>query len=357
MFKCPKCDGLLDVVVEDLHWAPKGAGIWRYATMLPLKSGVTMGEGRTPLIESRLRPNLWVKFDGANPTGSFKDRGMALGVTAAREAGADKVIVASTGNTAASAAAYAARAGMKAFVVLPRGNVAKGKLVQAALHGAEILMVDGFFDRALEMVVEHGTKFAYPLNSLNPWRLEGQKTVAFEIYEELGCPDNIVVPVGNAGNIYAIWKGFRELGSLGLCDKMPRMIGVQASGAAPLARAWREGATEPLFVDEPKTVASAIRIGRPINWVKAFIAVGESRGMLVEVPDPEILRTQRRLAQTDGLGAEPAGAASVAGALLLDLPGTSVAVVTGHALKDPDVVEVKSRAISSHEELMSVLGK
>nr|KJR72965.1 MAG: threonine synthase [Thermoproteus sp. AZ2] len=344
-------------MVGDIYWAPKGSGVWRYATMLPLKSGATLREGGTPLVESRLKPNLWVKFEGANPTGSFKDRGMALGVTVAKEAGANKVVVASTGNTAASAAAYAARAGLKAYVVLPKGNVARGKLMQAALHGAEIVVVDGYFDKALSMVVEYGTKAAYPLNSFNPWRLEGQKTVAFEIYEELGCPDNVVVPVGNAGNIYAIWKGFKELGALGLCKKLPRMIGVQAAGAAPLAKAWREGLDRPLFLDEPRTVASAIKIGKPINWAKAFIAVNESHGMFIEVPDSEILRAQSLLARADGLGAEPAGATSVAGALALDLPGTTVAVVTGHALKDPDVVEVKTAQVSSEAELLSLLEK
>jgi len=357
LFRCPRCGGLLDLVVRGKYWAPKGSGIWRYATMLPMKTGVTMGEGRTPLVESRLKGNLWVKFEGANPTGSFKDRGMALGVTVAREAGAGKVVVASTGNTAASAAAYAARAGLKAYVVLPRGNVARGKLVQAALHGAEILAVEGYFDRALSLVVDYGTKYAYPLNSFNPWRLEGQKTLAYEVYEELGCPDNIVVPVGNAGNIYAIWKGFRELGELGLCAKLPRMVGVQAAGAAPLARAWREGLQNPLFLDSPNTVASAIRIGRPVNWVKAFIAVRESGGMFVEVDDTEILRAQLALARADGIGAEPAGAASIAGALALDLPGVTVAVVTGHALKDPDVVEVKTVPVASQEELISALSR
>lgn len=357
LFRCPRCGGLLDVVVKDKYWAPKGSGIWRYATMLPLKHGVTMGEGRTPLVESRLKKNLYVKFDGANPTGSFKDRGMALGVTVAREAGADRVVVASTGNTAASAAAYAARAGLRAYVVLPRGNVARGKLVQAALHGAVIITVDGYFDRALNMVLEYGTKYAYPLNSFNPWRLEGQKTAAFEIYEELGCPDNVVVPVGNAGNIYAIWKGFKELGELGLCQKLPRMIGVQAAGAAPLAQAWREGLNAPIFVESPNTIASAIRIGKPVNWVKAFIAVRESGGMFVEVDDGEILRAQAALARADGLGAEPAGAASIAGALSLDLPGTTVAIVTGHALKDPDVIEVKTVQASSQEELVALLSR
>ncbi|MGB9706316.1 MAG: threonine synthase, partial [Pyrobaculum sp.] len=298
---------------------------------------------------------LYVKFDGANPTGSFKDRGMALGVTVARESGANKVVVASTGNTAASAAAYAARAGLRCYVVLPRGNVARGKLVQAALHGAELVMVNGFFDKALEYVVNYGTKYAYPLNSFNPWRLEGQKTLAFEVYEELGCPDYVVVPVGNAGNISAIWKGFRELASLGLCRKLPKMIGVQAEGAAPLADAWERGLDEPLFVDEPRTVASAIKIGRPINWPKALRAVRESGGFFVKVSDGEIMRAQRLLATRDGLGAEPAGAASVAATLKLGLGGTVVAVVTGHALKDPDAVEVSAREVRNAEELVELL--
>ncbi|MGC9052129.1 threonine synthase, partial [Pyrobaculum sp.] len=276
-------------------------------------------------------------------------------VTVARESGANKVVVASTGNTAASAAAYAARAGLRCYVVLPRGNVARGKLVQAALHGAELVMVNGFFDKALEYVVNYGTKYAYPLNSFNPWRLEGQKTLAFEVYEELGCPDYVVVPVGNAGNISAIWKGFRELASLGLCRKLPKMVGVQAEGAAPLADAWERGLDEPLFVDEPRTVASAIKIGRPINWPKALRAVRESGGFFVKVSDGEIMRAQRLLATRDGLGAEPAGAASVAAALKLGLGGTVVAVVTGHALKDPDAVEVSAREVRNAEELVELL--
>ncbi|MEM1598157.1 MAG: threonine synthase [Pyrobaculum sp.] len=343
--------------VQDKYWAPKGRGVWRYASMLPIKSGVTIGEGQTPLIQSNLKQGLYIKFDGANPTGSFKDRGMALGVTVAKLAGANKVVVASTGNTAASAAAYAARAGMRCYVVLPKGNVARGKLVQAALHGAELVMVNGLFDKALEYVVNYGTKYAYPLNSFNPWRLEGQKTAAFEIYEELGCPDYVVVPVGNAGNISAIWKGFKELAELGLCKKLPKMVGVQAERAAPLAKAWELGRQEPLFIDEPETVATAIKIGKPINWPKAMAAVRESGGFFLTVADGEILKAQRMLAAKDGLGAEPAGAASVAAALRLDLPGTVVAVVTGHALKDPDVVEIEAVEVRNAEELASLLEK
>ncbi|MCC6031545.1 MAG: threonine synthase [Pyrobaculum sp.] len=355
LFRCPRCGGLLEVVVREKHWNPRGRGVWRYASMLPLKSGVSMGEGMTPLIKSNLDGGLYIKFEGANPTGSFKDRGMALGVTVAKESGASKVVVASTGNTAASAAAYAARSGLKCYVVLPRGNVARGKLVQAALHGAELVMVNGLFDKALEYVLNYGTKYAYPLNSFNPWRLEGQKTLAFEVYEELECPDYVVVPVGNAGNISAIWKGFKELAELGLCRKLPKMVGVQAEGAAPLARAWEKGRSEPLFVDEPDTVASAIKIGKPINWPKAFAAVKESGGFFVTVSDAEILKAQRLSASRDGIGAEPAGAASVAAALKLKLSGTVVAVVTGHALKDPDVVEINAREVKNADELVALL--
>jgi threonine synthase len=341
--------------VRDKYWSPKGRGVWRYASMLPLKSGVSLGEGGTPLVKSNLGEGLYIKFEGANPTGSFKDRGMALGVTVARESNASKVVVASTGNTAASAAAYAARAGLRCYVVLPRGNVARGKLVQAALHGAELVMVNGLFDKALEYVVTHGTRYAYPLNSFNPWRLEGQKTLAFEVFEELGCPDYVVVPVGNAGNISAIWKGFKELAELGLCRRLPKMVGVQAEGAAPLAKAWERGAPQPFFIDEPETVATAIKIGKPINWPKAFAAVKESGGLFVTVSDVEILRAQKLLASRDGIGAEPAGAASVAAALKLMLSGTAVAVVTGHALKDPDAVEISAREVRNAEELVELL--
>ncbi len=356
LYRCPKCGGLLEII-SPIYWAPSGRGVWRYGTMLPVRQGVTLGEGGTPLVESQLGRGIYIKFEGANPTGSFKDRGMALGITVAKNSGADKVVVASTGNTAASAAAYAARAGMTCYVVLPRGNVARGKLMQAALHGAEIVTIDGFFDRALEYVLTYGTKYAYPLNSFNPWRLEGQKTIAFEIFEELGCPDYVVVPVGNAGNISAIWKGFRELHQLGLCRRLPKMVGVQAEGAAPIAKAWQLGLEEPLFLDNPHTVATAIKIGKPINWRKAVAAVQQSDGFFTQVTDGEILKAQRLLAARDGIGAEPAGAASIAALLKLNLSGTVVAVVTGHALKDPDAVEISTREIRNSEELVHMLEK
>ncbi|MEM1890738.1 MAG: pyridoxal-phosphate dependent enzyme, partial [Pyrobaculum sp.] len=218
-------------------------------------------------------------------------------------------------------------------------------------------MINGLFDKALDYVVNYGTKYAYPLNSFNPWRLEGQKTVAFEIYEELGCPDYVIVPVGNAGNISAIWKGFRELAELGLCNKLPKMVGVQAEGAAPLAEAWARGLEEPLFVDEPNTVATAIKIGRPINWPKALRAVKESGGFFVKVSDGEILKAQRLLASRDGIGAEPAGAASIAAAIKLNIRGIAVAVVTGHALKDPDVIEIAAKEVRNADELIELLEK
>ena len=284
-----------------------------------------------------------MKFEGANPTGSFKDRGMTVAVTLAKSAGARRVVVASTGNTAASAAAYAARAGMECLVVLPKGKVARGKLAQAILHGAKILEVEGYFDDALGLVVNRLVEEGYyPLNSFNPWRLEGQKTIAFEIVEQLGgVPDYVIVPVGNAGNISAIWKGFKELYEIGLIDKLPRMIGVQASGAAPLAKAWRMGLRRPVFIDNPKTIASAIRIGRPINWPKAMRAVEESKGFFIEVTDDEITRAQISLARLEGIGVEPASAAPLAalGRLVDKLnDSTIVLIATGHALKDPDSV-------------------
>ncbi len=357
MFKCPRCGGLLDVVYDELEWSPRGRGVWRYEGMLPLKrrEAVTIMEGGTPLVESTKYPNAYIKFEGANPTGSFKDRGMTVGVSVALKAGARAVIVASTGNTASSMSAYASRGGMAPIIVVPKGKIARGKLFQSFLHGAHVIEIDGYFDEALRLVMEHGVEAAYPLNSFNPWRLEGQKTIAFEIYEEVGCPDNVVVPVGNGGNIAAIWKGFRELAQLGLCRGTPRMIGVQAEGAAPLARAWELGVEEPLWVDDPNTVATAIRIGRPVNWPKTLRAVRESGGAFVTVSDGEILKAQAEMAQREGIGAEPAGAAAYAALRKVRLGGTTVAVVTGHALKDPDIVDIRTHYVDSTDKFLRLL--
>jgi threonine synthase len=360
LFLCPKCGNLMEVVMPSttsFDWSiarKRRFGVWRYRELLPLSSDVepvTMCEGGTPLIRiSRVTSrNVFVKFEGGNPTGSFKDRGMTVGITIAKSLGVEGVIVASTGNTAASAAAYAARAGLQCVVVLPRGGVARGKLAQALLHGAKIVEVDGVFDDALEEVftevVLNGKKSLYPLNSYNPWRLEGQKTLAFEVVDELGePPDYVFVPVGNAGNISAIWKGFKELYNYGLISRLPKMIGVQAEGAAPLAKTWASKSYSLMVVEKPVTVASAIRIGKPVNWLKALKAVDESKGTFITVSDEEIIKSMRDLAMYEGIGVEPASAASLAGyrkaleSRVIDGNGVTVLVATGHALKDPDTV-------------------
>jgi threonine synthase len=372
--RCPRCGELLDTLVDTgkayIRWGElRGRGVWRYRDLLPgLNHAVTMGEGSTPLIRLREYPNAYVKFEGANPTGSFKDRGMTVGASLALSLGVRGVVVASTGNTAASAAAYSARAGLECVVVLPKGNVARGKLAQSVLHGARIVEVPGTFDNALEYVLDTVLSDGavndinyYPLNSINPWRLEGQKTIAFEIIEEIGVPDFVFVPVGNGGNIYAIWKGFRELLELGVIDRVPRMIGVQAEGAAPMVRYWR-GLGE-ARIDNPRTVASAIRIGKPVNWFRAYRAVKYSNGLFLEVSDEEIIRAQGMLGR-EGVGVEPASAASLAGYLralkegIVDVNDRVVLIATGHALKDPDILvrdNVQSITISSLEELRRLL--
>ncbi|ADY01735.1 threonine synthase [Vulcanisaeta moutnovskia 768-28] len=374
IMRCPRCGELLDasIITEKIRikWGElRGRGVWRYRDLLPeLKNVITMSEGSTPLIRLRAYPNAYVKFEGANPTGSFKDRGMTVGVSLASSLGVRGIIVASTGNTAASAAAYSARAGIECMVVLPKGGVAKGKLGQALLHGARIVEVPGTFDNALEYVLSTvlesgsaGNASYYPLNSINQWRLEGQKTIAYEIVEEVGVPDYVFVPVGNGGNIYAIWKGFGELMELNIIDKMPKMIGVQASGAAPLVKYWR-GLGE-ARVDKPSTVASAIRIGKPINWYRAYRAVKYSNGFFIDASDDEILMTQRVLGR-EGVGVEPASAASLAGYMkalregVIDPSDNVVLIATGHALKDPDALlrdSVHTVSISSIDELKALI--
>jgi threonine synthase len=348
LFKCPKCGSLLEVKYSEakLSWdelRKRPLRVWRYKELLPrVENPISLDEGGTPLIRSNMFNNVYIKFEGTNPTGSFKDRGMTVAITIAKEAGAKSVIVASTGNTAASASAYAARAGLQCYVFLPQGAVAQGKLAQVSLHGAKIIEIQGNFDKALQMVIDiANNKTIYPLNSFNPWRLEGQKTITFEIYDQLGCPEWVVVPVGNAGNISAIWKGFKELKTLGLCNKLPKMVGVQAEGASPLATAWMKKLEGPLFVENPETIATAIRIGKPVNWPKAWKAIKESGGLFITVTDHEIMSAQKLLAKKDGIGAEPAGAASIAGLKklieqnIINKEELTVVIVTGHALKDP----------------------
>jgi threonine synthase len=304
---------------------------------------VTLGEGGTPLIHARRLgeeiglPNLHLKFEGTNPTGSFKDRGMVLAVNRALATGARAVVCASTGNTSASAAAYAAAAALPCYVILPAGKVARGKLAQALAAGARMIMVDGNFDAALEAVRRIGEDgSAVVVNSINPDRLEGQQTAAFEIVDALGrAPDALALPVGNAGNITAYWRGFRRYAADG--HRLPRMLGFQAEGAAPIVRG------EP--VAEPETVATAIRIGNPASWDGAVAARDESGGLIEAVSDDEILDTQRRIVQLEGIFCEPASAAGVAGVRRLAREGrigsqeVVVCVLTGHGLKDPDAIQ------------------
>lgn len=315
-----------------------------YRSYLPVTSStpvVTLLEGNTPLIPVPAIASLigrqvqvFVKYDGLNPTGSFKDRGMTMAITKAKEAGAKAVICASTGNTSASAAAYARRGGMRPFVLIPDGYVALGKLAQALLYGAEVLAIKGNFDRALEIVRQMAETYPVTLvNSVNPYRLEGQKTAAFEVVDALGdAPDWLCIPVGNAGNITAYWMGFCQYHQEGKCDRLPRMMGFQAAGAAPIVTG------QP--VPNPETIATAIRIGNPASWEKAVAAAEASQGGFAAVTDEEILAAYRLLASQEGVFCEPASAASVAGMLKVkdQIPtgATVVCVLTGNGLKDPD---------------------
>jgi threonine synthase len=276
---------------------------------------------------------VWLKFEGANPTGSFKDRGMTVAISKALEDGAKAVVCGSTGNTSASAAAYAARAGLTCAVLIPEGYIALGKLAQALIHGARVLQIRANFDAALDIVRQLGDRAPVTVvNSINPYRIEGQKTGAFEIVDVLGdAPDVHCIPVGNAGNITAYWKGYREYQDAGRATKLPRMLGFQAAGAAPIV------AGHP--IDNPETVATAIRIGRPASWYGATAAASESGGEIAAVTDDEILAAYRYLAQEESVFCEPASAASVAGLLKLGVPAGAkvVCVLTGHGLKDPDI--------------------
>jgi threonine synthase len=360
IYTCERCGHLLEVryPLEELRvsredWQRRPLSVWRYRELLPVAGEpVTLQEGGTPLYpleqlgkEMGLR-SLYAKHEGLNPSGSFKDRGMTVGVSMALQLGKRTVACASTGNTSASLAMYAAKAGIPSVVLLPAGKVALGKVAQALLHGARVIAIRGNFDRALEMVHElclsHGL---YLLNSINPYRLEGQKTIGFEVLDQLGSvPDRIVLPVGNAGNISAVYKGLTELRDLGFIDALPRMTGVQAEGSAPVVRAIRDGLPEVIPEPSPETVATAIRIGAPVNAEKALTAIRKTGGTAVSVSDTEILAMQKALASREGIGVEPASAASVAGVRrmakegIIDRDERVVCVVTGHLLKDPETV-------------------
>jgi threonine synthase len=347
--------------------APTRFILERYGELLPLTDAtprVTLGEGGTPLVRMpRLEQEagvgaVYLKLESMNPTGSFKDRGMVVAVAKAVEAGARAVICASTGNTSASAAAYAARHGLRAYVVVPSGRIAMGKLAQAVVHGAEIVSVDGSFDDALRIVRELAERHEVALvNSVNPHRIEGQKTAAFEIVDELGeAPDVLCIPVGNAGNITAYWRGFSEYYHLEHASRLPQMWGFQAAGAAPLVH----GAP----VAHPETVATAIRIGNPASWQGAVDARDASGGAIEAVTDEEILAAYRRLAH-EGVFCEPASAASVAGLLKRARSAnlserTAVCVITGSGLKDPDtalgVEAVRHDAAARVDDVERALG-
>ena len=362
LYTCSAFGSPLEVNYTDAEFARAksfdGTGVWRYQPLLPVKKLVTLGEGSTGLHPcDRVGrdvgiPRLFVKNEGENPTGSFKDRGMTVGIALAKAVGAKAVGCASTGNTSASMSAYAARAGLTALVLLPAGKVALGKLSQAIAHGARIAQIEGNFDDAMRLVLELSLKerSVYLLNSINAYRLEGQKTLAFEVCETLGgAPDAVVLPMGNAGNISAIWKGFNEWKRLGRIKRLPRMIGVQAEKAAPIARAWRER-REFRKVENPETIATAIRIGAPVSYQKALAALEASGGEAGTVTDREILDAQQYLARTEGLFVEPASAVPIAYLRKRKLKGvrTVVCVTTGHGLKDPDALSrapVKMRKV------------
>ncbi|AAB84759.1 MAG: threonine synthase [Methanothermobacter sp.] len=356
IYTCRECGSVLevecDVEVSRDVFRGRRQNMWRYREFMPVDPSriVSLDEGGTPFVRcdtigSELGIELYVKVEGSNPTGSFKDRGMSVGITKALELGVDTVGCASTGNTSASLAAYAARAGLGCVVLLPSGKVALGKLAQAMFHGARVLSVRGNFDEALEAVTELALMGElYLLNSVNPFRLEGQKSIGFEIVDDLGweSPDRIILPVGNAGNISAIWKGISEFYRAGFIDERPMMTGIQAEGASPVVEAFRKGRTEIEPVRDPETVATAIRIGAPVSYLKALRAIYESDGYAESVTDEEILSAQKLLARREGIGVEPASAASIAGLIKLvdegvvDRGERVVCVVTGHVLKDPD---------------------
>lgn len=316
----------------------------RYREFLPVDDStpvVTLNEGNTPLIKADnlakkigVDAEIYLKFEGCNPTGSFKDRGMTMAVTKAKESGSGAIICASTGNTSASAAAYGAKAGLKTYVLIPDGYIALGKLSQAMMYGADIIAIQGNFDKALEMVREISDKYPITLvNSVNPYRIEGQKTGAFEICEALGqAPDYHFIPVGNAGNITAYWKGYKEWHKLGKIKELPKMMGFEAEGAAAIVKGER--------IMNPETVATAIRIGNPASWEFAEAARDESNGMINYVTDEEILKAYKLIASCEGVLAEPASAASVAGLIKVKDTVKSgskiVCILTGNGLKDPD---------------------
>jgi threonine synthase len=361
LYVCSRCGGLLDIErreaidatsLPDLWRTRRGSGVWRYREFLPFTADtpiVSLDEGNTPLYDAprsadycRL-PQLKLKHQGCNPTGSFKDTGMTVAVTQARKLGARLVVCASTGNTAASLAAYAARADLLCAIVVPTGQISHAKLAQALDYGAKVFEVEGNFDTCMDQIRELAKdESVYLVNSINPFRIEGQKTVAFELMEQLEwrVPDHLVVPGGNLGNSSAFGKGFRELVACGLIDSQPEITVVQAAGAAPFAKFYSEDEHENFVNDEhPETLASAIKIGAPVSWQKAWRAVRETGGSVITVTEQEIADAKAVIGR-DGIGCEPASATTVAGIRKLEINENEsvVAVLTGHVLKDTDYV-------------------
>jgi len=387
LYNCSKCNDLLEVEYDldkisnnlGSNWRDSPLSVWKYQDFLPIPDGVervTLQEGGTRLHNSKKLSSflgideLHIKNEGDNPTASFKDRGMTVAVTKAKQLGAKIITCASTGNTSASLAAYGARGGLKRIVLIPSGKVAYGKLSQAMICGAHVLQIDGNFDKCLEVVMELSSKYEdiYLVNSINPFRIEGQKTIVFEIFEQLGhVPDWIIVPVGNAGNVSAIWKGLNEFLQLGIIDKLPRLVGVQAEGSAPISAAFSEGKMEVNYIQKPETLATAIRIGAPASWKKALRAIYDSNGLATTVSDKEILEGQMNLAKLEGLFIEPASAAPIAALKKLLRNGTIssdeevVCIATGHGLKDPDIitkfVEKPTEVSSNIDEIQKVIKK
>jgi threonine synthase len=383
VYSCTRCGDLLEVdydydfLYEKLkksNWQDLPLSVWRYKEFMPIRDSskiISLNEGGTGLhlcrhLASSLGiKNIYIKNEGENPTGSFKDRGMTVGITKAMELNMKTVICASTGNTSASLAAYAAKAGLQCIVLIPSGKIAQGKLAQAMIYGAKVVQILGNFDHALNIVLKLSEvhREIYLLNSINPYRLEGQKSLAYEICDQLNrvSPDRVILPVGNAGNISAIWKGFREFHKLGLINKFPKMTGIQAEGAAPIAHAIKNGKKEIVPVDKPETIATAIRIGAPISWKKALKAIRESMGTAETVTDEEILEAQKMLARSEGLFVEPASASSIAGLKKLVKAGTIdkdevvVCVATGHGLKDPDIaMKISEKPFEVDAEIKSI---
>jgi threonine synthase len=383
VYFCKKCGDLLEIkydrselagALKKSQWRDAPLSVWRYRDFMPISDPskiVSLNEGGTGLhLCKRLAKHLgirqlYVKNEGENPTGSFKDRGMTVGVTKALELGVKSVICASTGNTSASLAAYAAKAGLLCAVLIPSGKIAYGKLSQAMIYGAKVIQVRGNFDESLDIVLKLSEKHRsiYLLNSINPFRIEGQKSLGYEICDQLNqdAPDRIVVPVGNAGNISAIWKGFTEFHELGVVKSLPKMTGIQAAGSAPIAQAIKNGMDTIVPVAAPETVATAIRIGAPVSWKKAMNAIRESHGTAETVTDAEILDAQKTLARVEGLFVEPASASSIAGLKKLrengeiDKDERVVCVTTGHGLKDPDTaVKMSEKPVEVDAEIAAI---